>query len=234
MAIGSTLFLLKTDTQGAFDGSIKGIGLTQSAKTKLLGPDLGFRLMGGAINLSRHPALDSLQSFTIEAKINPDAVGDLRQNIIEAQTPAVTLFIEAKGRLVGSVNTAAGWVSVDSGNTLVKAGVENHIVLSRKDDGKMELQINGKAVGSKAVPGPIKSVGNAGFKVGTGVDGKRYAFKGTIADLRIRQGVVSPHFFEQKAEAAERIELTIKEKTSLSKVFVNLVPDYGGFRITMH
>lgn len=231
MSIGSALFLLKSDVQGAFDASAKGIGLTQSPKTTLLGPDSGFRLEGGSIDLARHPDLDGLQSFTIEATINPDASGGVRQNIIEGQTPAVALFIEANGKLVGSVNTDSGWQSVDSGNTLIKPGVENHVAFTRDETGKMELQIDSTVVGSTVMPGQIKSTGETGLKIGTWVDGQNNAFTGTIADLQIRQGVVSHQFFDQKAAAVKRIEQIFKDKTGLSKVVVNLIPDYGNSRL---
>lgn len=231
MRNGSTLFLLKSDVQGAFDGSAKGIGLVQSSNTKSLGPEAGFRLTGGSIDLVRHPDLDDLQSFTIEATINPDAVGGMRQNILEGQTPAMALFIDNNGKLVGSINTSAGWISVDSGNTLVNAGVDNRVAFTRDDAGQMEVQINGTTVGIKVVHGPIQSVGTAGFKVGTWVDGQRFAFTGMISDMQIRQGVVSPQFFTQKTAAAKRVEQAFKAKTGLSRVIANLMPDYGNSRL---
>jgi len=231
MNTGSTLFILKSDPQGACDGSTKGIGLTQSANIKSLGFKAGFRLTGGSIDLTRHADLDSLQSFTIEARIRPDQIGGDRQNIIEGQTPALALFIDAGGKLVGSVNTAIGWQSVDSGRTLIKARVESRVGFTRDDGGRMELQVNGKPVGAKVVAGPIKSVGNVGFRIGTGVDGQRYALAGGIADVQIRQGVLTPQYLKQKADAAKRIEQTFKQKTGLTKILVNLLPDYGNSRL---
>lgn len=231
MGIGSTLFSLKSDVQGAFDGSAKGIAVAQSPNAKLLGADAGFQLNRGFIELARHRDLDNLQSFTIEATITPDAVGGERRNILEGQSPAIAFFIEANGKLVGSVNTAQGWVGVDSGNTLVKAGVASRVAFMRDETGKSELQIDGVTVGSKVLPGPIQNVGNLGFKIGAWVDGQRFPFMGKIADLGVRQGVVSQQFFIQKQDAAKRIEQAFKLKTGLSRVVVNLLPDYGNSRL---
>jgi hypothetical protein len=46
-------------------------------------------------------------------------VGAARQNIVEAQSPSIAFFIEANDRLVGSVHTAAGWVTV-GGDPMLK------------------------------------------------------------------------------------------------------------------
>jgi hypothetical protein len=231
MGIGSTLFSLNSDVQGAFDGSSKGIALAQSPNAKPIGADAGFHLNRGFIELARHRDLDNLQSFTIEAAITPDSVGGERRNILEGQSPAVAFFIEANGKLVGSVNTANGWVGVDSGATLVKAGVESRVAFTRDDAGKMELRINGAVVGSKVVPGPIQNVGNLGFKIGAWVDGQRFPFVGKVADVQIRQGVANAQFFSRKIEAAKRIEQAFKVKTGLERVSVNLLPDFSASRL---
>jgi IPT/TIG domain len=231
MGIGSTLFLLKSDAQGPFDGSAKGIAIAPSPNVKMLGAEGGFRLDKGFIELARHKDLDNLQAFTIEATITPEAIGGERRNILEAQSPAVALFIEPSGKLVGSVNTAQGWVGVDSGTILIKPGVATRVVFSRDAAGKIELQIAGLVAGSKVVPAPIQNVGALGFKIGAWVDGQRFPFVGHVADVQIRHGAVGPQFFEQKLEAAKRIEQTFKTKTGLTRVVVNLLPDYGNSRL---
>ncbi|MBD3278335.1 MAG: hypothetical protein GF388_08550, partial [Candidatus Aegiribacteria sp.] len=222
---------MKPDVQGAFDGSTKGIALRQSPKVRKRAKDAGFIMAGGSIDLARNPDLDSLQSFTIEATIKPKAIGGKRQNIIEGQTPAVAFFIDSGGKLVGSVHTASGWGSVNSGSTLIKAGADSRVVFTRDSNGKMELRINGRATGSKAVQGSIQNVGAEGLKIGTWIDGKRYAFKGNLSDVQIRQGTVSQQFYASKETAAKRIEQAFKAKTGLSRVVVNLMPDYGNSRL---
>ena len=122
MSGATTLFRLAGDRGEMFDGSVNGIAILKATNAKLLPADSGVAIDNGFVDVARHRDLDGLQSFTLEAVVRPTRVGGARQNIAEAQTPSVALFIEANGKLVGSVHSAAGWVTVDSGATLVKAG----------------------------------------------------------------------------------------------------------------
>jgi hypothetical protein len=118
MAAGAnTLFQLKSDANGVFDGSAKGIAVIRAANTKQVHEGLKFD--NSVVELSRNSDLDNLQSFTIQATITPEVLRGERQNILEAESPAISLFIDPSGKLVGSVNTATGWVGVDSGSTLL-------------------------------------------------------------------------------------------------------------------
>jgi hypothetical protein len=230
MGNGKMLFHLRADTQGAFDGSVKGLAIVRAVNAKPLG-EAGLRLDKGFIELSRNTDFDQLQAFTIEATITPEKVGGERRNILEGQSPAVALFIEADGRLMGSVNTSAGWVSVDSGTTLVKAGATLRVRFSRSVDGKMELQMDDRTVGTKSAPQPLQKAGELGLKIGSGIDGQRWAFVGRIADVKIREGAVNAAWYEQKNAAAQRIATRFKTNTGLVRVNVNLMADASHARL---
>jgi hypothetical protein len=231
MTAAMTLFQLAGDSNGMFDGSVNGISILKSASAKVLPGDRGVALDNGAVDLARHPDLDTLQSFTIEVTITPKRVGGARQDIVEAQTPAVAFFIEANGQLVGAVHTSAGWVAVDSGAALVKAGAAQLVSFSRDASGKSELQIDGKSVGTGTVPGTVQSVGQLGFRVGRGMDGVAFPFSGTIQGLSIRQGVVTQAFFAAQAKAATRLEGIVKQAGAIKQISVNLLPDASHARL---
>lgn len=152
-----------------------------------------------AVAAAAGPDPAALQWFTISATITPDSVGGERRNIVEAQSPAVALFIDGNGRLIGSVNTPQGWIGVDSGPTLVSAGTTTHVTFTRDGAGLMQLTINGAIVGTRQVPGPIPSVGALGFLIGTWVDGQRYPFLGTIANVQVRESPGGPLLLAQGA-----------------------------------
>jgi hypothetical protein len=230
MSNGSVLFHLLADNQGAYDGSIKGLGVTRVVGALPL-DDAGLRLDRGFVELQRQPDLDNLQSFTIEATITPENVGSERRNILEAQSPAVALFIENDARLMGSVHTEAGWVVVDSGTTRVSAGTTVRVRFARGTDGEMELQMDDRTVGTRAAPQPIRNVGEAGFKIGAGIDGERWPFIGRVADVQIRQGAVNAAWFEQKKVEADRVAATFKANTGLEKVTVNLFSDVSHIQL---
>src|SRR5207245_2326078 len=152
-------------------------------------------------------------------------------NVIEGQTPSIAFFIESNGKLVGSVHTAAGWVTVDSGATLIKAGATQHVTFTRDANGNTEIAIAGKNVGKGTVAGPIHNVGGLGFRIGLGMDGAHFPFTGTIKALNIRRGVITEQFFAQQAQAAQRLEAMVKQAGVIKKVSVNLLPDVSHARL---
>ncbi|MFC5650681.1 IPT/TIG domain-containing protein [Paenibacillus solisilvae] len=231
MERGGTLFLLKNDSEGAYDGSVRGISIARTVNAKPLEMERGFQLTKGYIELARSPDLDQLQAFTLEATINPDAVGGQRQNIMEAQSPSVALFIEKDGKLVGSVCTASGWVSIDSGSTLIKAGETAGVRFMRNDDGTMELQINDQTVGHQTIPGSIQNVGPLGFKVGAGIDGKVHSFSGRVSNVVIKQGILDAGLQIARQQKAAQIEQAVKLATGNGNIKVNLFPDASRARL---
>ena len=230
MSAATTLFQLKGDSQGVFDGSVVGISILKASNAKVLPKDAGVALDGGLIDVARQQDLDNLQSFTIEATITPKAVTGARRNILEAQSPAVALFIDPSGRLVGSIHTAAGWIPVDSGTTLLTAGTAQRITFIRGADGKNQLQIGDATVGAAVVAGPITNVGAAGFRIGNGMDGN-LPFAGTITDLSVRRGVVTQEFFAQRIQEGQRLEALVKQAGVIKQIAVHLLPDESHARL---
>jgi hypothetical protein len=231
MSAATTLFQLVGDRKEMFDGSVNGITILKKVNTKVLPGDGGVAIDKGSIDIARHGDLDNLQSFTIEVTITPANVGGTRQNIIEGQTPSIAFFVESNGKLVGSVHTAAGWVTVDSGGTLIKAGTAQHVMFTRDVNGKTEITIDGKNVGNGTVPGPIQNVGPLGFRIGLGMDGVHFPLTGTIKALNIRRGVVPEQFFAQQVQAAQGLEAKVKQAGVIKKVSVNLLPDASHARL---
>jgi hypothetical protein len=221
----TTLFRLVGDSRGMFDGSVNGIPVLKSSGAKVLPQDSGIALDKGAIEIGRFSDLDSLQSFTIEAEITPGSLVNARQNIIEGQTPSIALFVESNGKLVGSVHTAAGWVTVDSGAVLLQAGVSHLVTFTRDANGKNELFVDNKSVGNQSVPGPITNVGPLGFRIGRGMDGTSFPFSGTIKDMSIRQGVVTQQFFARQVQASQLLESKVRQAGVIKNIAVNLLPD---------
>jgi hypothetical protein len=231
MSAATTLFRLVGGESGMFDGSVTGVPIIKSTGATVLPHDGGIALESAAIDIGRQSDLDSLQSFTIEAEITPRSVGGTRQNIIEGQTPSIALFVESNGRLVGSVHTAAGWVAVDSGAVLLRAGTSQRVTFTRDISGKNELFIDGRSVGSGTAAGPIQNVGPLGFRVGRGMDGTSFPFSGTVKDLSIRQGVVTQQFFAQQTQAAQRLEAKVRQAGVIKNIVVNLLPDASHARL---
>jgi len=231
VAAATTLFQLKGDAQGLFDGSVNGISVLKSTNAKVLARDAGIAFEKASVDVSRHKDLDNLQTFTIEATIAPKVVTGARRNIVEAQSPAVALFIDPSGKLVGSVHTAAGWITADSGTTLLTAQTAQRVTFIRGDDGKNQLQINGTTVGSAVVAGPIQNVGTLGFRIGMGMDGTSFPFLGTITDLTVRQGVVTQEFFAERIKEGHRLEALVKQAGTIKQIAVHLLPDESHARL---
>lgn len=230
MSAAVTVFQLVGDRQDLFDGSVNGNALARKANVRVLPANAGVALDGGFLDLSRSHDLDSLDSFTITATITPKNVGGTRQNIMEGQTPSVAFFVESNGKLVGSVHTAAGWATVDSGDTLVKANVAQKVAFARGSDGKTLLEIDAKQVGSGSTGGAILNVGAAGFRIGCGMDGANYAFSGTIADVNVRRGVVLDADMAKTRQAAAEMVGKLK-LAGLKNVAVGLLPDEAQARL---
>lgn len=225
MKATKTLFFLGTDPQGVFDASPKGQITIANLKVKDLGNERMVQIdQGGFIKLDRSKELDSLSSFSLEASVCPSKISE-RMNIIESQYPSVALFTDPHGKLVGSVHTARGWQSVDSGNSKLSADRTYFVRFSRDSMGKLILEIDKNEVGSKQITGDIVNVGNEGFIIGAGIGGRSYLFSGKIGDVRIRSGAVTNKDLQSIKNRAELIENTFKGILDIGKITVELDPD---------
>ncbi len=231
METGLTLFQLNSERGQPFDGSTRGISILKTVNANAVAGDNGFQIQNGFLELARHAALDNLQTFTISASITPTTIAGDRRNIAEAQTPGIAFFIDPSGKLTGSVNTASGWQSVDSGSVLLKQGTAVNVSFARDATGVMTLQINGQTVGSKQIAANVENAGPGGFKVGAGADGQQFPFVGTIQNLAIVQGVESAQTVQARAAAALNIANTFKAKTGMSRVSVVLETDPSRARL---
>lgn len=227
----TTLLQLRSSAGVPFDGSQIGIGTKIHNKVSIDSNGGAFVLNGGSIEVLRNKALDDLQTFTLEADITADKVAGERRNIAEAATPPVALFIDKEGALVGSVHTKAGWVSLNTEKTSIPASKFTQVQMTRDEKGRTALWIDNKKVVEKDIPGPLVKVGEAGFFVGSGADGKRYPFDGKIHRFDIREGLSSPTEMQKLKAEALTISQAFISKTKLQNVVVNLIPDESKARL---
>lgn len=226
----TTLFQLRAHDGQVFDGSTLGLAIRAEHNVAVLQTGNGLRLDKGALELPWNQRLAQLHSFTIEATVTPRQIAGDRRNIVEAQEPPVALFIQPDGKLVGSVRTKDGWVSVDSGKVTLAQGQKAQVRFLRHADGDLELQINDRTVGKAKSSGTLVPAGKTGFTIGAWIDGTRYPFVGEIEDLAIHEGVASKGASDLTARA-QAIVAEFQKKTQLKRVRVSLIPDEGRARL---
>jgi hypothetical protein len=229
MQKGTTLFQLRADHNGVFDGSNAGIAIQRAANVKALAGGAGITFAAGVVEVARNTNLDDLEAFTIEATIKPARIGPNRQNILEAQSPGIALFLGPEGKLLGSLFINGVWTAVDSGTTLIAAKRDTRVSFTRDETGTSELTVDGRVVGSKAIPGAIGKVGEAGLRIGAGADSRAYQFNGVIGDVTIRQGAVTQDFLAARQRRAQTITASLA--ATLPRVRVSLVPDESHARL---
>jgi hypothetical protein len=221
MALARSILAVGVDGLGVSDFSHLARPLQLHGGVKAVRGEL--QLTGAArVSIPRSPELDKLSAFTLEATVTPAKLG-VRQDIIEAQTPPVALFIEADGTLFGSIHTQAGWQSIKTQQQKLKAGERVSVRFARDESGAVSLEVNGKAVASGQLPGPLVPVGAAGFTIGAGPDGQHWQFQGSISNVRVRDSVVLESALQQRAQAARVLETRLRQQLQLSRVLV--IPD---------
>lgn len=229
----TTLFQLRSDGRHVLDGSTLGVAIQSLRNVTILQGGHGLRLdQGGTVELAKNPRLANMQSFTIEATVTPRKSAGSRRNIVEAQEPPIALFIQPDGQLVGSVHTNK-WVSVDSGQVKLVEGKTASVRFMRHPDGKLELQIDGRTVGTAASSGNLTAVGKTGFVIGAWIDGAAYPFVGEIEDLAIHEGIATatPAAAAELSVKAQAIAAEFTRKTQIKNVQVHLVVDYARARL---
>jgi hypothetical protein len=231
MQKGTILFSLRADQNGIFDGSNAGVGILRAANATVLRRDAGIGLSNGAVEIARHKQLDDMQAFTIETTVTPAQIGPDRQNIIEGQTPGISLYIAPDGKLVGSLYINRTWTGLDSGAAKIATNQAANIRFSRDEAGKTELSIGGQTVASKVIAGQIEPAGATGFKVGAWVDGQRFAFNGQVNELAVRQGAVAANFQAALVQKGQTVSAAVMQATGLKRVVATFLPDQSRARL---
>ncbi len=225
---GRTLLRLAYDSSAVFDGSSRGIGIKDASRVQLQDGAVSFT--NGGLEFAAIPEVRDLRSFTVSAAFSADQIGPQRQTIMASQDPALELFVEPTGQVVGTLRTEGGGADVTSGDTHLQPGRRYEIRLWRDDAGKMALEIDGQVVGTRADVAPPARVGTRGLVLGAGVDGGS-TFKGKMYDVRIHDGAVSAAILGEKKALAERIRTDFTQRTGLSKVIVHLMVDESAARL---
>lgn len=217
-----TLFSMRAETNALFDSSPRGNPVTLTGNIKQAAADNLLQITKGYIETGPMNELGRGDSFTIEATVQPEKTTGGRQNIMEAQSPPVALFIDKDGFVNGSVNVAgAGWKAVKSKLPL-QAGKSQHVIFSRDETGVLSLEIDGKQSGRLSAPGTLNPVGTQSFRIGTWIDGKTYQFKGTVGNIAIRSGVFTSTDMKQRITRARNVESILKSKLGrAAKVIVS-------------
>ncbi len=210
-----TVLFVRTGSKSIFDGSVNGTSLKLNGDIAATKTENQFQITKGFIEAGILPGLDGNGVFTLEATVAPTAVLGGRQNIIESQTPPVALFIDDKGFLVGSVNVSTGWKSITS-NMILTAGKSYHVRFSRDANGNLNLEIDDKNVGTLALPGVLQPVGTLGFRIGTGMDGNAYQYRGIIGDVQIRNCVFTSAEWNKRLTNANNLQEKIKAKLGIN------------------
>jgi hypothetical protein len=229
MQKGTTLFQLRGDHNGIFDGSNVGVAIQRTANVKALAGGAGITFATGVVEVARNPKLDALEAFTIEATIRPVRIGPGRQNIVEAQSPGLAFFLGPEGKLFGSVLLNGVWTAIDSGTAVVAANRDTRVTFSRDETGKSELTIDGRVVASRSIPGTIGKAGEAGLRIGAGADSRAYMFEGVMTDVTLRQGAVPSDFEAARQQRAQTITASLA--STLARVRVSLIHDESQARL---
>ncbi|MDQ3276909.1 MAG: hypothetical protein M3Q06_01200, partial [Bacteroidota bacterium] len=206
-----TLLFVRLENQTLFDGSTRGTTIKTIGDVRPTRLENEFQFVKGGLHIGRIAELEKSRSFTLEALVTPDAVTGSRQNIMEAQTPAIALFIDDQGFLQGSVHLQTGWQGVKS-RVPLQAGRAQKVLFSRDAAGNLNLEINDVNVGTASTQGDMMAVGEEGFRIGTWIDGVRYQFGGKIANVQVRSGGLTTALKNEKWQKAKLLEGAIKSK----------------------
>lgn len=214
-----TLLNLKSENQSLFDGSTNGTSIKKTGQIKaarsidMLTIDSGYLEVESPIDLSENDA------FTLEAAIKPASVTGKRQNLIESQAPPVAFFIDDSGFLNGSIHTERGWEIVKSSST-VEAGRKQNVRFAKDSAGNTVLEIDGKVVGKSKISAKVKNVGNLNFKIGAGMDGRNYQFKGELGNVSISKGFTVTETENLRIKNARQLTETLKQKLGNINIYV--------------
>jgi len=219
-----TLLFVSTESNNIYDGSVKGTSIKVEGNITTTKDQNVITINKGFIEPGPIPELEKSTSFTLEATLKPTSVLGGRQDIMEAQSPPIALFIDATGRLVGSINIKGkGWQSVKSKVPLIAMKAQ-HVIFSRDSTGKMVLETDGKRVGSATITGVMEPVGKQGFRIGTWVDGNSYQYKGTIGNIQIRDGAFTTMDMNKRISKAKQLEKSILTKLASKAAHVIVNP----------
>ncbi|MBB1285184.1 IPT/TIG domain-containing protein [Flavisolibacter sp. BT320] len=209
-----TLLFVRSENQTLFDGSTRGTTIKTVGDVRPTRLENEFQFVKGGLHIGRIPELEKARSFTLEALITPDTITGSRQNIMEAQKPAVAFFIDDGGFLQGTIHLQGGWQGVKSRIPL-QPGRAQKVHFSRDTAGNLNLEINDQNVGMAMLPGDIVPVGEEGFRIGTWVDGSRYQFTGKIGNVQVRSGGLTTALKNEKWQKAKLLESALKTKIGL-------------------
>jgi hypothetical protein len=134
------------------------------------------------IKVSRDPALDGLDQFTVDLEVTPSRT-DRAQVLLASQNPPLRVELDGGGKVVASVHTADGWQEVSSTKALRK-GQAAAVRVARDPRGRLSIDLDGAASGTGSTGGALVPTGRGGITVGADASGGM-GFAGALGKLRI-------------------------------------------------
>jgi len=159
-------------------------------KVEVDGIHQALKLTGkGTVTLKPDNGVEKSDAFTVEAVITPSRLKK-NQYVLESQNPPVRIELKPDGTVVGSIHTAKGWESIDSGERKVAAKETASVRFIRKEAGEIALEINDRHANSGAASEDMVALGNNGITIGGDSSGKTNLYHGTVGGIRMRKGVL--------------------------------------------
>ncbi|MDH5302244.1 MAG: IPT/TIG domain-containing protein [Gammaproteobacteria bacterium] len=143
----------------------------------------------GTVNLFPDKAFEDAKAFTVEAVFTPNRLKKT-QCLLDSPNPPVRIELKPDGTLTGSLHTAQGWQTIDSGERKVVAKETVSIRFVRKENGDAVLEINDRHAASANISGTLVPLGRQGITIGGESNGKQNLFSGTVGGVGIRRGAV--------------------------------------------
>jgi hypothetical protein len=164
----------------------------------------------GNLEVVRSPALEKLQSFTLEIEFSPDLVGTPQQ-VLQGEALPVSVSLEKDGTIVAGVRTEHGWESVTSGERRFAAKEEARVRVIYDERQGLRLEINDHTTGSAPVKGRLQRTGTGGIFIGTGSDGRMKQFNGSVGRVRIRNGAIDAAGLAMRERRADELATRLKK-----------------------
>ncbi len=174
----------------------------------------------------RDDSLGRFAGLRVQALVRPDAIAH-RYNIAEGWM-SFALFIEADGRLMGTVNDGARWVGVGSGANRVSPGVWSRVSFEYDGVSIAKLTIDGATVGSRFDLSATLHQPQQVIALGHWPRGDdRYTLRGALGHVRIERRDFEDVWRDAMAVAFCRRRLTPAQadaRRELEYLFTTLAP----------